>query len=699
MEMITSYVLRHRAIVFALMVLYIFAGVLAFLRLPVEAYPDVTNVSFQIITSFAGHAAEEVERLVTIPIENAMNSIPKRASIRSISLFGLSQVTITFEDSADRAYVRNQAYQLLSTVALPPGALASLSPDSTPVGEIYRFTLSAPEGYPATELRATEDWVVERQLRTVPGVVDVVGFGGPTKQYQVVIDPVKLKSYGISLKQVFDALSNGNRNAGGSYIEHGPEMYIVRGLGFVRTTADIAAIAVDTRNGTPIRISDLGMVAIGNQLRLGRVGKAMPGKADLDDVVEGIVMLRKGENALEVLKLIRAKVVEINQKYLPPGVQMVVHYDRTELIHRTLHTVRQNMIEGIGLVLLVLVLFLGLGNFRSALVVAAVVPLSLLGAFLLLDLRGIPANLISMGAIDFGIIVDSAVVVVENLLRLIEERKDKIRSLPATIVEAVGQMGRPILFSKAILLTAFLPLYTMQRVEGKIFQPMALTLTFALIAGTVLALTVVPALASFAVKNKIAAHESWIVKILVSNYRPLLVAAMQRRTLVLGIGVFSLGAAGATAYLVGSEFLPKLDEGSLYIRAFMPQTISPTEAARIVKRMRTTMVSFPETRTVVSQLGRPDDGTDVNGFDVVETSVDLLPREQWKTAKDRDGLVAVMKRQLEQENPGVERGCLRREVRIEHQDLRRGPGATAKTRGSDCRHSQLRPRRGGRRHR
>jgi cobalt-zinc-cadmium resistance protein CzcA len=650
---ITSYVLRHRAIVFALTTMYIFAGVLAFRRLPVEAYPDVTNVSFQLITLFPGHAAEEVERLVTIPIENLMNSIPKRASIRSISLFGLSQVTITFEDDADRAYVRNQAYQLLSTVTLPPGAQASLSPDSTPVGEIYRYTLKGPEGFPATELRSLEDWVVERQLRTVPGIVDVVGFGGPTKQYQVLIDPVKLKSYGISLKQVFDALSNGNRNAGGSYIEHGPEMYIVRGLGFVRTLADIAAIAVDTRNGTPIRISDLATVQIGQQLRLGRVGKITHGGADQDDAVQGIVILRKGENALEVLKLVRAKVAEINQKHLPPGVQMVVHYDRTELINRTLRTVRKNMLEGIGLVLLVLLLFLGLGNARSALVVAAVVPLSLIGAFLLLDLRGIPANLISMGAIDFGIIVDSAVVVMENLLRLLEERKDKIRSLPATIVEAVGQMGRPILFSKAILLTAFLPLYTMQRVEGKIFQPMALTLTFALLAGTILALTVVPALASFAVQHKIAAHESWIVRKLVALYRPLLAAALARRRLVLGISVLSLVAAGTAAYLVGSEFLPKLDEGSLWVRAFMPQTISPTEAARLVKRIRGMLIAFPESRTVVSQLGRPDDGTDVNGFDVVETSVELIPREQWQTAKDRDGLVAVMKRKLE-EIPGVE---------------------------------------------
>lgn len=646
MGTLTSYVLRHRPIVLALLGVFIFAGVISFQRLPVEAYPDVTNVSFQIITLFPGHAAEEVERLVTIPIENAMNSIPKRASIRSISLFGLSQVTIVFEDGTDRAYVRNQAYQLLSTVTLPPGAQASLSPDSTPVGEIYRYTLQGPAGYPLVELRALEDWVVERKLRTVPGIVDVVGFGGPTKQYQVLIDPAKLKAYGISLKQVFDALANGNRNAGGSYIEHGPEMYIVRGLGFVRDTADIAAIAVDTRSGTPIRIRDLGEVTIGHQLRLGRVGKISQGRADQDDVVEGIVILRKGENALEVLKRVREKVATINQSYLPAGVRMVVHYDRTDLINRTLHTVRKNMVEGIGLVLLVLILFLGLGNYRSALVVAAVVPLSLLGAFTLLDLEGIPANLISMGAIDFGIIVDSAVVIVENLLRILQDKNRPARPLLATIVEAVRQMGRPILFSKIILLTAFIPLYTLQRVEGKIFRPMALTLTFALVTGTLLALTVVPALVSFAVKKGIGEHESWIVRWLYNWYRPLLEFALRARYWVLGSAVFCLLVAGLILHFVGSEFLPKLDEGSLWIRGYMPQTISPTEAADLVRDVRRILISFPEVKSVVSQLGRPDDGTDVNGFDVVECGAELIPRDRWKTAHNREELVEVMNRKL-----------------------------------------------------
>jgi cobalt-zinc-cadmium resistance protein CzcA len=655
---LVAWALRRRVIVLALLVVFVAFGVFAFVRLPVEAYPDVTNVQVQIITLFPGHAAEEVERLVTIPVENEMNGIPKRASMRSISIFGLSVVTIVFEDDADRAYVRNQAFERLQSVTLPQGAQANLSPDSTPVGEIYRYTVVGPPGFSPLELKSLEDWVVERKLRTVPGVVDVVGFGGPTKQYQVNVDPLKLKSYGLTLAQVFDALSKGNRNAGGAYIEHGSEMYVVRGLGLIQSTADIGEIAVATRNGTPIRIRDVGTAGVGPRIRLGRVGKTVGG-VDEDDVVQGIVLLRKGENALEVLERVRAKVAEMNAGGLPPGVKIVPHYDRTALIDRTLHTVRKNMVEGIGFVLVVLVAFLGIANARSALVVAAVVPLSLLGAFLLLDLRGIPANLISMGAIDFGIIVDSAVVVVENLLRILEERGGKVRSLSAAIVQATSEVGKPILFSKAILITAFLPLYTLQRVEGKIFRPMALTLTFALIWGTVLALTIVPVLASFAVKHRGTEHahepggESATVRFLTRLYRPALAWVLGRRKITVAASAALLAAGVGTALLLGSEFLPKLDEGALWVRATFPGSISPSEADRLTRRIRATLASFPEVTTIVSQLGRPDDGTDVNGFDTVELYVDLLPRDKWTTAKSRDALSDAMNRKLSA-IPGIE---------------------------------------------
>ena len=640
-----EYALRHRPIVLVVIAIFIFAGVAAFRELPIEAYPDVTNIQVQLITLFPGHAAEEVERLVTVPIENEMNGVPERTSMRSISLFGLSVVTIVFEDSARTADVRNLVFQHLGAVDLPAGANASISPDATPVGEIYRYSLQASQGYPLTELKAVEDWVVERQLRTVPGVVDVVGFGGPTKQYQVLINPDRLKAYGVSLKQVFDALSNGNRNAGGSYIEHGPEMYVVRGLGYVQSLEDIGGIAVDTRHGTPVRIRDLGTVQTGEQLRLGRVGMVRPGQRDEDDVVQGIVLLRTGENALEVLDRVRAKVADINEHRLPKGVHLVPHYDRTELIHRTLHTVRHNMIEGIALVLAVLILFLGLGHWRSALVVAAVVPLALLGAFLLLDLRNIPANLISMGAIDFGIIVDSAVVIVENIIRLRGEKPNT--PLGHLIIEGGAQMGRPILFSKAILLTAFIPLYTLQRVEGKIFRPMALTLTFALVAGTLLALTFVPVIASFAMRaGGGAEHESWIVRMILRVYRPLLSHVVRSKGWVIGLSVAALAIGGITLAFVGSEFLPKLDEGALWLHVNFPQAISPHEADRLVKQVRGVLAKFPEVKTVVSQLGRPDDGTDINGFDAAEVYVDLTPRESWKTAHNRDELITLMTAEL-----------------------------------------------------
>jgi cobalt-zinc-cadmium resistance protein CzcA len=653
MNSLTTNVLRHRAVVIALMCVFIFCGALAFHDIPVEAYPDVTNVTIQVFTLYPGHAAEEVERTVTIPIENVMNGIPKRVSMRSISEFGLSQITIVFEDDANNAYVRNVANQLLGTVTLPQGAQPALSPDATPIGEVYRFTMRAVPGYPPEEVRSLEDWVVEKKMRSVPGVVDVNPFGGLTKQYQVLIDPSKLKSYGLNLAQVFTALSNGNANAGGSYVEHGTELYVVRGLGLIKSISDIENISVATVNGTPIHISDVGRVIIGHANRLGRVGRT-EGTRDEDDVPEDIIVMRKGENPLEVCKRIEIMADQVNERNLPPGVKLVEYYDRTGLTERTLHTVGHNMGEGIALVLLVLFLFLGLGNWRSALVVALAVPFSLLGAFLLLDLKGIPANLISMGAIDFGIIVDSAVVVIENLLRILEERKGKVRSLTSAIVEATTEMGRPILFSKVILLTAFVPLFTMQRVEGRIFKPMALTLTFALIAGTVFAILVVPALASIAMRGgKIASHQAWIVRMLLGIYRPSLALAMRVPKAVYLVAAILLLVGGVIYTRLGSEFLPKLDEGDLWVRTFVPQSISPSESAKITQKVRKIMASFPEVRYVVSQLGRPDDGTDVNGWDITEYSVGLIPRDKWTTAHTRDSLCEAMDARI-REIPGID---------------------------------------------
>ena len=636
MRAVVTFCLRQRVLVLALLGLFVAVGIAAYRRLPVEAYPDVTNVQLQIITLFPGHAAEEVERLVTIPVENEMNGIPHRASMRSISIFGLSVVTIVFEDDADRAYVRQQTFERLPQVDLPPGAQASLSPDTTPVGEIFRYTLVGPPGFSALELKSLEDWVVERKLRQVPGIVDVSGFGGPTKQYQVLVDPLKLKSYGVTLQQMFDALSAGNKNAGGSYIEHGPEMYIVRGLGLVRDERDVGDVAVAVKGGTPVRIRDLATVVVGPRLRLGMVGKD-----DRDDVVQGIVLLRKGENALEVLKSVRRKVEEINRT-LPRGVRIVPHYDRTDLIHRTLHTVLKNMAEGILLVLVVLVAFLGFSNLGAAAVVALIIPLSLLGAFILLDARDVPANLISMGAVDFGIIVDPAVFVIENILRLLEERGTRVRSLFTLIVQGTTEVGTPQLFSTAIIVTAFIPLFTLQRVEGRIFRPMALTLSFTLLCGTALALTLIPTLASFIFRRGARGGESALVHALLRFYRPVLSWALGHRRPVIAVSLAILVVSFAVVPLLGSEFLPKLDEGALWVRLTLPGSIGPTEAAAVVRRAREILRGFPETVTVVSQLGRPDDGLDVNGFDTAEIYADLRPRDEWQTAHSREALVQAM---------------------------------------------------------
>ncbi len=648
---LTAIILRHRPLILALLVVFILAGVNAYERLPVEAYPDVSNLRIQVQTLWPGHAAEEVEQQVTIPIEAVMNGVPGRLSMRSISLFGLSQISLIFEDNADPVAARNLVSQLLSTVNLPTGANTGLSPDATPIGEIFRYTLRAPPGFPPEELRAIEDWVVEKKFRSVPGVVDLNPFGGLTKQYQVLVDPAKLKSYGLGLQQVFNVLQNGNVNSGGGYVEHGAQLYIIRGLGLIKNVDDIKDIAVTTVNGTPVFIKDIGQVIIGHATRLGRVGRTdcIDGKVtrDEDDVPENIVIMRRGENPTVVCRAVEQMAKDINAHYLPAGVTLAVYYDRTALVDRTVHTVHKNLAEGIALVLTVTLLFLGLGNWRSALVVALAVPVSLLGAYMLLDLRGIPANLISLGAIDFGIIVDSSVVIMENLLRILHERKEKLRSLPRAITEAVAQMGRPVLFSKVILLTAFIPLYTLQQVEGRIFKPMAWTLTFALVAGTVFALLVAPVLATFAVRGgRIAGEESRIVRWLLRVYRPLLDYALRSRALVLAGAAALLVVGGIVFHFLGSEFLPKLDEGDLWVRTYLPQSISPSEAAKITHQVRLLLASFPEVRCIVDQEGMPDDGSDVNGWDVTEYSVSLIPRERWTTAHDREALCDTMSRKL-----------------------------------------------------
>jgi cobalt-zinc-cadmium resistance protein CzcA len=668
MKELIERLIRSRAVIVGLIIAYVTAGVMAVRNLPIEAYPDVTNIQAQVITLWPGHAAEEIEKFVTIPVENQMNGLPQRASLRSISMFGLSVVTITFEDDADNYKARSLVSQQMAQIQFPTGAQASLSSDSTAVGEIFRYTLQAPPDYPLTELRSLEDWVVERQFRTVPGVVDVVGFGGPTKQYQVLIDPVRLKSYNITLQQIVQALQNSNQNAGGAYIEHGSQMFIVRGLGLIQTLDDIRDTVLTVRNNTPIKVGDLGEVVVGNQLRLGLVGmnKPHPGmspeQTDQDDVVQGIVLLRKGDNVLEVLKRVEEKAEQINRTYLPANVRLVPHYDRTELISRATHNVLHNVTEGMLLVLVVLVAFLGIKNWRSALIVASVVPLALLGAAMLLDYQKIPANLISMGAIDFGIIVDASVVIMENVIRLVEQRKKLGLTLSQCIVQGVAEMTRPIIFSKIVLLIAFVPLFTLQRVEGRIFKPMALTLSFAIVSGALLALVAVPCFASYFLRAKDSKESKegdskfgfGLVRAIRRLYLPLLSLALRLRLATVLVAAGLVAGALLLGSRLGSEFLPDLEEGALWVHMDMPESISPTEAAKLTKKERLVFASFPEVKTVVSQIGRPDDGTDVGGFNMVETYVELIPQEQWKTARTREELTAIMNDRLQREIPGAD---------------------------------------------
>ncbi len=615
----------------------------------------------QIITLFPGHAAEEVEQLVTVPVENEMNGIPKRASMRSISLFGLSVVTLVFEDDADPAYVRNQAFERLQAATLPAGAQPGLSPDSTPVGEIYRYTLRAPAGFSPLELKALEDWVVERRLRTVPGVVDVVGFGGPTSSTRCWSIRSSSSPTASRSRRCSTRWRTATATPGGAYIEHGNEMYVGararhgaepgrhrrhRRRHPQRHAGCSSATSAPCRSAPPS-----GSAGVGKLVRM--MG------ADEDDVVQGTVLLRKGENALEVLEA-RARRGGRDRPRAAAGrrARAALRPHAADRPHPAHGAQEHGRRHRPGL-LLVLVLFLGLGNWRTALIVAAVVPAGAARRLPAARPQPIPANLISMGAIDFGIIVDSAVVVAENLLRILEEgeegeeRRGKRRSLGHAISRSVSETGKPILFSKAILLTAFIPLYTLQRVEGKIFRPMALTLTFALIAGTLLALFVVPTLLSLVLRPDRVAHQAWLVERLQRLYRPALDLALRRRWLVLAAAVVLLGVAGVVTLALGSEFLPKLDEGSLWVRITMPGSISPTEADRITTRARHLLASFPEVTTVVSQLGRPDDGTDVNGFDTAEIYVDLKPREQWTTAGSREALSEAIRHRLEQ-IPGVE---------------------------------------------
>jgi cobalt-zinc-cadmium resistance protein CzcA len=631
-ERLISFSLHQRFIILALAVLLTIGGIISFHRLPIEAYPDVADVEVDVITLWPGHAAEEVERHITIPIERELNGIAKVTFLRSISNFGLSNIRVLFADGTDNYWARQQVQERLAQAEIPSDVKPGLGPLASVIGEVYRYTIES-KTMALVELKALQDWVLEREFRKVPGVVDVVSWGSGIKQYQVTVDPTRLRAYNLNMKQVFDAVSNNNANAGGSYIPQGEYALMVRGIGLIQSVRDIENIVVAAQKGTPIRLRDIGQAGIGHAIRLGVLGREHE-----DDLVQGIVLMRKGENPGDVIAGVRNKVAEI-RKLLPPGVTLRPYYSRDQLVRTTVTTVMRNLIEGAVLVILLLSLFLY--NIRAAFIVALTIPLSLLFAFIFMDLRGIPANLLSLGAIDFGIIVDGAVIMTENILRHLSERKPHTARILAEVERAAKEVARPLTFGVLIIMTVYLPILTFQRIEGKLFEPMAITISLAVIGSLLLTLTVIPVLSSFLFRHPPAERESPLLRWLRQLYLPALRWSVHRPLLpVLGAsGLFAL--ALVVFSFLGKEFLPELDEGDIWLRVKFPVGISLEAAEPYVHEIRERLLRFPETRVVVSQLGAPDDGTDPNGPDNAEFFIGLKPRNEWKI-KDKEKLTEAM---------------------------------------------------------
>jgi cobalt-zinc-cadmium resistance protein CzcA len=624
-----------------LTVLFIAGGVVAFRSLPIEAFPDVTDVQVTVITLFQGHAAEEVEKQVTIPLEIELSGLPHAVRMFSHNQFGLSFLTITFDDEADNYFARQQVLERLQGVELPAGVQPQLAPLTTPIGELYRYQLIGQDFTP-TDLRTLQDWVVARYLKMTPGVADVVSRGGFIKQYQVNLDLRKMKSYNVSMQQVFQSLGRGNANAGGSYIEQGEQQYLIRGIGLLRSSDDIGHVVVAERSGTPLLIQDIADVTLSTVPRQGLVGRD-----DADEIVSGIVMMRKKENPSDVLTATKERIESLNASVLPKGVRIVPYYDRTWLIDTTLKTVFKNLLEGALLVTIVLYLFLG--NIRSAAIVAFIIPLSLLATFIGLKWRGIPANLLSLGAMDFGIIVDGAVIVVENVFRRLSEHHShhEPASMRATILDATTQVGRPTFFSMLIIILAHLPIFTLQRHEGRIFAPMAYTVVSALIGSLLFSLTLVPLLCFYSLRKKLPEKENLLVRACKRLYHPVLVMALKRPRLVLVSAVLALVLSLSLVPRLGTEFLPELNEGTLWVNTTLPPGISVSETSRMCARIRSAIRQFPEVVSVVSQAGRPEDGTDPKPINMLEFFVDLKPPDQWTRAITKEQLIEQIERALD----------------------------------------------------
>jgi cobalt-zinc-cadmium resistance protein CzcA len=656
---LVEFALKNRFMVLALTVLLLIWGAISFHNLPVEAYPDVANNYVQVITQWPGRAAEEVEQQVTIPIEIQLNGLPHLQNLRSASLFGLSSITMIFDDDSENDWNRQKVLERLALVSLPNNLQPTIGPDYSPVGQIYWYTLkSTNPKYDLMELKSLEDWTLEKQFKSVPNVVDVVSFGGITREYQVRVDPSRLIAYGLTIGQVEQQLANNNVNAGGSFIESGLQQINVRAVGLITSVQDIENTVVKAQNGAPLRIRDLGTVTEGPRIRLGQIGKALrrdDGKiVDNADVVEGVVLLRKGANADTVIEDIHAKVKELNERILPPGVQIVPFLDRSDLVHYTTHTVLHNLAEGILLVSVVLFFFLG--NVRGAFIVALTIPFSLLFASICLDLNKIPANLLSLGALDFGMVVDGSVVVIENIVRHFNLPANAGKTPFERIRGAVFEVLRPVFYARAIIITAYLPIFTLQSVEGRLFKPMAWTVSFALLGALIFSIAIASVLAEIVFDKGVTEWRNPVMEFLRTNYRVTVRWALKNRriTLTAAAGVLVATVLLLGSGIVGSEFLPHLDEGAIWVRGTLAPSTGPTEGTRIMNQARLILAAFPEVKQVVSQVGRPDDGTDTAGFFNTEYFVDLRPKNQWRPVfqEDKDNLIAAMDKQLGQ-IPGV----------------------------------------------
>jgi cobalt-zinc-cadmium resistance protein CzcA len=659
MRGLIDFALNNRFMVLALAVLLLVWGAISFHSLPVEAYPDVANNYVQIITQWPGRAAEEIEQQVTIPIEIQMNGIPHLDHLRSVSLFGLSSVMLIFDDQSVNDWNRQKALERLSQVTLPTNVQPQIGADWSPVGQIFWYALrSTNPKYDLMELKSIEDWTLEKQFKSVPNVVDVSSFGGLTREYQVRIDPNKLVAYGLSISQVEQQLAGNNTNAGGSFIEAGLQQVNVRAVGLYTSVQDIEQTVLKTQNGTALRVKDIGTVAQGPKIRLGQIGKAIHRAdgtvIDNDDVVEGIVLLRKGANSDSTLVEIHKKVKELNDHILPPGVKIVPFLDRSNLVHYTTHTVLHNLTEGI--ILVSIILFLFLGNIRGAIIVALTIPFSLLFASICLSLNEIPANLLSLGALDFGMVVDGAVVMVENIVRHMTHRGQAYRTPLERIRQAVYEVQRPVFYAIAIIITAYMPIFTLQRVEGRLFKPMAWTVAFALLGALIFSMLIAPVLSSGLFKDGVREWHNPVMEFLRTRYRFAVRWAIEHRLVTVGLAGFAMCL---TLYLlfggvIGSEFLPHLDEGAIWARGTLAPSTGPTEGARVMNQARIVFASFPEVTQVVSQVGRPDDGTDTTGFFNTEYFVDLRPKERWRPVfhQDKDELIYAMDHELSK-IPGV----------------------------------------------